>query len=69
MASSRITSTVCSLSLDDSNKCFGDNCETCGWSFKEIERRKELPLVPLRNGLRGKKVGTRSFPEEEESKQ
>ena len=31
-------------------------CSECGWSYKEIERRRKLPLIEFPNGLYGKDV-------------
>lgn len=47
---------VCSCDKDESN-CVHSPCEWCGWSYGEIQRRRELPLVRLPNGLLGKQVG------------
>lgn len=38
-------------------QCSGTDCDKCGFSWKEDERRKKLPLVKLDNGLYGKRVG------------
>lgn len=56
MAYEQYESTVCSLNIND-GMCARGPCRDCGWSYEEIARRKRLPLVPLRNGLMGKKVG------------
>ena len=44
--------------------CNGKDCSTCGFSWKENERRKKLPLVELDNGLYGKRVGRKQRAEE-----
>ena len=63
MAKEPYISKVCSLNRDD-GKCAHGPCREYGWSYEEIERRKALPLVPLRNGLMGKKIGKRRSPED-----
>lgn len=38
-------------------------CRTCGFEAKEMKRRKKLPLVELKNGLRGKIIKRRTAQE------
>ena len=45
-------------------KCSDGDCSKCGFSWKEDERRRKLPLVKLDNGLYGKRVGKRKRPED-----
>ena len=39
--------------------CSGKGCRKCGFYAGEDERRRDLPLVKLDNGLYGKRVGRR----------
>ena len=63
MASEPYVSKICSQNRRE-DMCVHGPCSECGWSYEEIERRKKLPLVPLRNGLMGKKVGRKRRSEE-----
>ena len=40
-----------------------DFCSTCGFNAREAEKRKELPLVKLQDGRRGKLVRKQRLPD------